>query len=90
MTKVDVFYKYIKYPVITEKSVLMVEKENKITLVVDKNATKRDVKNAIKEHFDVDVKKINMLITPKGEKKAIVTLKNPDDTMKVAAALGIL
>ncbi len=87
---IDIFYKYVKYPVITEKSVLMVEKENKITLVVDEKATKRDIKNAIKEHFDVDVKKVNIMITPKEGKKAIVTLKNPDDTMKLAAALGIL
>ena len=90
MAKIDLFYKYVKYPVITEKSVLIVEKKNKITLVVDKNATKKDVKAVVKEHFNVDVKKVNILITPKGEKKAIVTLKNHDDTMKIATALGIL
>lgn len=90
MAKIDLFYKYVKYPVITEKSVLIVEKKNKITLVVDKNATKKDVKTVVKEHFNVDVKKVNILITPKGEKKAIVTLKNHDDTMKIATALGIL
>ena len=90
MSQINPFYKYVKYPVITEKSVLMVERENKITLVVDKKSTKDIIKRVVKEHFDVDVKKINMLITPKGEKKAIITLKTPDDAMKIATALGIL
>lgn len=90
MAEVKLFYKYVKYPIITEKSVLMVEKENKITLIVDKKATKKDIKRVIRGHFHVDVKKVNILITPRGEKKAMITLKNSDDAMKIATALGIL
>lgn len=90
MASVDLFYKYVKYPLITEKSVLMVERENKIILIVDKKATKSLIKKIIREHFDLDVKKVNILVTPKGEKKAIVTFYNADDALRVATALGVL
>ncbi len=90
MAAPNIFYKYIKYPVITEKSVLMVERENKVVLIVDKKATKPLLKKIISEQFDAEVKKVNVLITPKGEKKAIVTFYNTDDALKVATALGVL
>ena len=90
MSQRDPFYLIIKYPVITEKSVLQLEKQGKITLIVEKTATKQDIKRVIEEKFDVKVKKVNTLITPKGEKKAIVTLANKDDAIKIATSLGIL
>jgi large subunit ribosomal protein L23 len=68
----------------------MVERENKIVLIVDKDSNKSLIKKIISEHFDVEVKKVNILITPKGEKKAIVTFHNVDDALKVATALGVL
>lgn len=90
MSSPDPFYKYIKYPLITEKSVLMVEREGKVTLIVDKNATKPLLKEIISKHFGVKVKKVNILNTPKGEKKAIITFYTIDDALKVATALGVL
>ena len=64
----------IKAPVVTEKTVRMIE-ENKLVFYVDRRATKQDIKRAMKELFDVEVEKVNTLITPKGEKKAYVKLK---------------
>ncbi len=90
MSQRDPFYLIVKYPVITEKSVLLLEREGKLSLIVDKEATKSDIKRVIEEKFDVKVKKVNTLITPKGEKKAIVTFVDKDDAIKVATALGIL
>lgn len=90
MAGVEEFFKYVKYPLITEKSVLMVERENKVTLIVDKKATKPVLKKVISEYFDVKVKKVNIMNTHKGEKKAIITFYTLDDAMKVATSLGIL
>jgi len=90
MSQRDQFYLIVKYPVITEKSVLLLERQGKLTLIVDREATKSDVKRVIEEKFDVKVKKVNTLITPKGEKKAVVTFADKDDAIKVATALGIL
>ncbi len=90
MSQRDQFYLIVKYPIITEKSVLLLERQGKLSLIVDREATKSDIKRVIEEKFDVKVKKVNTLITPKGEKKAIVTFVDKDDAIKVATALGIL
>jgi len=87
---VDPFYKVVKTPLITEKAVLQVERLGKVTLIVDMKANKRLIKQVVEKKFGVKVKKVNTMITPKGEKKAIVTFMNKDDAMKVAVALGIL
>lgn len=90
MTELDEFYLVVKYPVVTEKSILMIERENKITFIVDRHVNKPRIKRVIEEKFGVKVKKVNTLITPHGEKKAIVTFENVDDAIKVATTLGIL
>jgi ribosomal protein L23 len=84
------FFKVVKYPLITEKSVMEVEALKKVTFIVDGKATKRDVLRAVGGYFDVEVAKVNTLITPKGLKKAIVTLETRDQATEVAVALGII
>ncbi|CAB3290238.1 50S ribosomal subunit protein L23 [Methanocaldococcus lauensis] len=79
----------IKMPVVSEKAVRLIETENKLVFYVDRKATKRDIKRAMKELFDVEVEKVNTLITPKGEKKAYIKLKKEYDARKIAASLGI-
>ena len=90
MSEVDEFYQIVKYPLITEKSVLLVEKQNKITVIVDRKANKTLLKQLFKKKFGVPVKKVNIINTPDGRKKAIITFYNSEDAMKVATALGIL
>ena len=90
MSQLDEFYLVIKYPVVTEKTMLMIDRESKITFIVDRNANKARIKKIIENKFGVKVKKVNTLITPNGEKKAIVTFENVDDATKVATTLGIL
>ena len=81
----------IKRPIITEKSMLLVENENKYTFEVNKNANKIQIKKAIEELFDVKVLKVNVInTTPKKKRvgqyqgykneltKAIITLAKED------------
>ncbi|MFK5883333.1 MAG: 50S ribosomal protein L23 [Candidatus Izemoplasma sp.] len=76
----------IKRPIITEKSMLLVE-QNKYTFSVDKRANKVQIKKAVAELFNVKVVKVNIInTTPKLKRvgqhsgfkpevtKAIVTL----------------
>ena len=51
----------IKRPIITEKSMLLVEEQNKYTFSVDKRANKIQIKNAIEELFNVTVVKVNVI-----------------------------
>ena len=70
-------YEVIKRPIITEKSMGMLD-ENKYTFEVDKNANKPEIKEAIEAIFDgVKVKKVRTKYGygKKADwKKAIVTL----------------
>jgi len=83
-------YAVIKYPVMTEKSMRMVEEENKLVFIVDRRANKPTIKRAVEELFDVEVEKVWTLITSRGEKKAIVKLKPEYKATDVAVKLGIL
>jgi len=59
----------IKRPIITEKSMLLVEKENQYTFSVDKRANKVEIAKAIEELFGVKVLKVNTMTTPRKKKR---------------------
>ncbi|ACS34503.1 50S ribosomal protein L23 [Thermococcus gammatolerans] len=82
-------YKVIIRPLVTEKAVSLIEKENKLTFIVDRKATKQDIKRAVEEMFNVKVEKVNTLITMKGEKKAYVKLRPEYNASEIAARLGL-
>ncbi|ANF22821.1 50S ribosomal protein L23 [Thermococcus sp. CX2] len=82
-------YKVIVRPVVTEKAVAMIENENKLTFIVDRRATKSDIKRAVEEMFQVKVEKVNTLITMRGEKKAYVKLKPEYSASEIAARIGL-
>jgi large subunit ribosomal protein L23 len=80
----------ILYPLVSEDSVSLVEKENKITLVVDLKASKGDIKRAVEALYEVKVEKVNVCITPEGIKKAFVKLNPEYKASELAVKLGIL
>ncbi len=80
----------IEYPLITEKSVGLIEKENKLVFVVDKSATKHDIKKAVEELYGVKVASVNTMISMKGRKKAYVKLKPEFKASDIATKLKIL
>jgi len=83
-------YEVILYPMMTESASLMVEKDNKLLFVVNLKAGKSDVKRAVEELYEVKVERVNLLITPQGEKKAFVKLHPDYKAADVAIKLGIL
>ncbi len=80
----------IFYPLMTESSSLMVERDNKLIFIVNKKAGKADVKLAVEELYEVKVVRITVQTTPKGEKKAFVKLHPEFKASDVAIKLGIL
>jgi len=82
-------YKVIKYPLSTEKSVRLMESENKLVFVVNRSAIKQDVKKAIEEMFKVKVIKVNLLING-NEKKAYVKLSDETPAIEIATQLGLM
>lgn len=60
-------YDIIKKPLMSEKSYAQIQ--NKVyTFIVDKNANKVEIRKAVEEIFNVQVEKVNTVIT-KGEHK---------------------
>ena len=79
----------IKYPVSSEKSLRAMEAENKLLFVVDKKATKADVKRAVESLFKVKVVDVNTFITA-GKKKAYVKLSSENPAIDIATQLGMM
>ena len=80
----------IEYPLITEKSVGLIEKENKLVFIVEKKATKHDIKKAVEELYGVKVAAVNTMISLKGKKKAYVKLKPEFKASDIATKLKVL
>ena len=79
---------YIIKPVATEKTMLHVEKENKLTFIVHNKSTKAEIKKEVEERFSVKVESVNMLITKSG-KKAVVKLSTEYSADDIAGRIGI-
>jgi large subunit ribosomal protein L23 len=84
-------YQIIKRPVVSERSTLLSERENKYVFEVASDANKIQIKRAIEEVFKVGVTKVRTMRMPGKKKrvrmqlgstpvwkKAIVTLKQGD------------
>ena len=80
----------ILYPLMTEVTSRLIETENKLVFIVNIKATKSDIKRAVEELYDVKVEKVNVTITPEGQKKAFVKLHPEYKATDVAIKLGIL
>ncbi len=91
-------YKILQKPIVTEKTATMGSGKGMYAFEVDPNATKIDVKMAIKHLYGVEVANVNILNTRekfkygkkrgmqlkrRTAKKAYVTLKNTSDVLDV-------
>jgi large subunit ribosomal protein L23 len=79
----------IRYPLMTEDAVALIEAENKLTFVVDTKADKAKIRRAVEALYEVKVAKVNTMITSKGVKKAYVTLQPEYRASDIAIRLGI-
>jgi large subunit ribosomal protein L23 len=80
----------IKHPVSTEKTIKLIESENKIVFVVDRQATKREIKEELERLFSVKVIAINTVTTPEAEKRAIVRFSPETPAIDIATKLGLM
>lgn len=73
-----------------EKATMLREKENKLSFIVSKDSTKKDVKEAIESLYNVKVLNVNTMITIEGKKKAHVKLDPKNSAEDVASHFGVL
>ncbi|MFH1224793.1 MAG: 50S ribosomal protein L23 [Candidatus Diapherotrites archaeon] len=83
-------YGVIQHPLITEKSVNMIEAENKLVFIVSRAATKGEVKKAVEALYGIKVDAVNVLNDTKARKRAIVKINRAFKAGDVATKLGIL
>lgn len=83
-------YQVIKNPLSTEKSMRLMESENKLIFVVDKRATKKDIKEAIEKIFKAKVIKIETFVNPKSEKRAYVKFSMETPAIDIATNMGLM
>jgi len=81
-------YDIIIKPYASEKAMMLVERENKLTFIVHMDATKSQVKWAVEKLFNVKVDSVNMIIGKEG-KKAIVKLKPEYRADEIAIRIGL-
>ncbi|MCX6775454.1 MAG: 50S ribosomal protein L23 [Candidatus Micrarchaeota archaeon] len=78
------------HPVATEKAIALIEKENKMVFIVEKDATKKEIAEDVEKSYNVKVEKVNVTITPQGRKKAYVKLQKGYSADELAARLKII
>ena len=83
-------YTIIKYPLSTEKSIRLMESENKLIFVVNKQSTKKEIKKAIEEMYKVEVENVHTLVSAEGEKRAYVKFSPKNPAIDIATQMGLM
>ena len=83
-------YEILRFVLMTEKSVRMVEAQNKLVFIVDRRYDKKEIKQAAKEAFSSEIESVNTSIDQKGRKKAYIKFVKPGQAGDIAVRLGII
>lgn len=83
-------YDIILSPVVTEKAIDKLEKENKLTFEVRQNTTKQEIAKAVAELYGVKIISVNTHKPMGSTKKAVVRLSPDTPASDVAAKMGII
>ncbi len=83
-------FEIIRFVLMTEKSIRMIEEQNKMVFIVKRKSTRDEIKKAIESVFESPVESLNTSIDQKGRKKAYIKFKNPEAAGEIAMRLGII
>ena len=76
-------------PYITEKAFNLIEGQNMIVFIVDRHATKKNIKAALKTLYETEAQQVNTLRSIRG-KKAIVKFAAAEGARDLATTLGLV
>jgi len=83
-------YEVLRFVLMTEKSVRMVEAQNKLVFIVDRRYDKKEIKKAAETAFESAIESVNTSIDQKGRKKAYIRFVKPGQAGDIAVRLGII
>ncbi len=76
-------------PYITEKTFNLIEKENKLTFIVDEKASKDQIVKALQVLYESEASEVNTARTIQG-KKAFIKIKTPEGARELATKMGLV
>lgn len=80
----------LKFVLMTEKCVRMIEGDNVLVFIADMKADKRRIKDAFEKAFGSKVAYVRTVIDQDGRKKAFIKLKEAGAAGDIAVRLGII
>lgn len=80
----------LKFPLATEKSVALISRNNTITYIVHQGSKKGEVKREFERLYGVKVESVNIVNTPKNEKKAYIRLAKGYEASNIAMKLKLV
>jgi large subunit ribosomal protein L23 len=83
-------HEVLLYPLMGEKATMLREKENTLTFVVAKEASKKDIEAAAKKLLNVEVVGVRVMHTTNGTKKAHIRLDKKHSADEVASHMGVI
>lgn len=83
-------FETIKFVLMTEKCVRMIESQNKLVFVVRRQARKVQIRKAVESAFQSPVSSVTTAIDQKGRKRAFVKFGQAGAAGDIAVRLGII
>ncbi|MBI5872015.1 50S ribosomal protein L23 [archaeon] len=80
----------ISYPIVTEKSINLMQKENKLIFVTSPSANKNEIRQEVQSLFKVKVLSVNTMMLPNCKKKAVVKLAPENPAIDIVTQLGLM
>lgn len=82
-------HEILEHPYVTEKVMTQMEQENALDFVVAGGATKRAIKWAFEEMFNVEVTNVTTRWSMDNEKHAVITLHPDYSAEEIAMEIGV-
>ena len=76
-------------PIVTEKAVMMIERDNTLTFQTSMKRSKEEIKREVEEIFEIQIKEIRTLIK-NNKKYAYIKLKGDVLAIDIATKLGLM
>jgi len=83
-------FESIRFVLMTEKSVRIVEAQNKLVFIARRDARRDEIKKAVEDAFGSPVVKVTTMIDQSGRKKAFVKFRNAGAAGDIAIKLGVI
>ncbi len=80
----------LNYPLVTEKSINLMQKENKLIFITSPSADKAGIKKEIERTFKVRVLAVNTITLPDCKKKAVIKLAPENPAIDIVTQLGLM